>query len=254
VSVRTIAVVNMKGGVGKTTTALHVAAGLARTGRQVLLVDADPQGNVGHALGLRPARTLQDVLLERAALGDAVVPTGRPGFDVLLSSPDAFTLELELGDGGPRETLMADRLAALPAYDAVVVDSSPAMGLLTYSTLLYAREFIMPISMEPLALTGARQTMNGIKTIRTLWPERRLDLLAVLPIAVNQVTRATRAALAALGADADLAERLYEPGIRQCLDLTYAMASHQTIWEYAPSSRAAADYAAFVDFVAARRP
>jgi cellulose biosynthesis protein BcsQ len=103
--------------------------------------------------------------------------------------------------------------------------------------------------MDPMAIIGARQTMNGIREVNQLWPERRLDVLAVLPTFVNVVTVATRAALAALGQDPVLGPRVFGHGIRQCLDLTYAAARHQTIWEYAPRSHAAEDFDLFVDGV-----
>jgi len=99
-----------------------------------------------------------------------------------------------------------------------------------------------------MAIVGARQTLAGIREIRELWPDRRLDLLAVLPIAVN-TTNATRAAFEAIDADPEMHERLYRRGIRQCIDVTYALTQRQTIWEYAPRSRAAEDFDAFVRFV-----
>jgi cellulose biosynthesis protein BcsQ len=106
--------------------------------------------------------------------------------------------------------------------------------------------------MDAMAIIGARQTLRGVQEIRELWPDRRLDLLAVLPTAVNAATNATRAAFDVLEQDGEMRERLYRPGIRQCIDVTYALTQRQTIWEYAARSRAAEDYSAFVRFVAER--
>ena len=245
-----IAVVNMKGGVGKTTTAIHLAAGLARQGSHVLLVDADPQGNVGHALDVRRERTIGDLMLGDASLDDVIARGVREGLDVLPSTPAAFALESQLAGAPQRETILSRRLKALNGYDAVIVDSSPAMSLLTYNALLFASDLIMPVSMDGMAILGARQTLAGIHQIRELWPDRRLDLLAVLPTSVNMSTNATRAAFEALSEDAEMGARLYRRGIRQCIDVTYAITQRQTIWEYAPRSRAAEDYDAFVRFVA----
>lgn len=124
-----------------------------------------------------------------------------------------------------------------------------AMGLLTYNALLYATELIVPVSMEPMALTGARQTLDGIGQIQQLWPEHSLVLLAVVPTGVNFSTHASRATLDALRNDPRMCDVLGD-GIRQCIDLTYAMAAGQSIWDYAPQSRGASDYAALLEAVA----
>ena len=243
------AIVNMKGGVGKTTTAIHLAAGLARQGARVLLVDTDPQGNIGHALGVPRQRTLCELMRGEASIGDVVSRGTRERLDVIPSTPAAFALESQLAGTPARETVLARRLGSLDGYDAVIVDTSPAMSLLTYNALLYASSVIIPVDMDGMAVLGARQTLAGIRQIRELWPDRRLDLLAVLPMQVNASTNATRATFEALAEDAEMRERVYRRGIRQCIDVTYALTQRQTIWEYAPRSRAAEDFDAFVRFV-----
>jgi chromosome partitioning protein len=246
---RLIAIVNMKGGVGKTTTAIHLAAGLSRQGARVLLIDADPQGNVAHALGIRSGRTIRELMLGEALVADVIVRDARERLDVIPSTPSAFGLDTQLAAAPQRETILARRLKGLDGYEAVIIDCSPAMSLLTYNALLFASEVIVPVGMDGMAILGARQTLAGVREIRDLWPDRRLDLLAVLPTSVNVTTNATRAAFEALGDDPELRDHLYRRGIRQCIDVTYAITQRQTIWEYAPRSRAAEDYDAFVGFV-----
>jgi len=243
---RRLAVVNMKGGVGKTTTAVTLASGLAAAGHRVLLVDADPQGNVSHLLGVHPTTTIRELMLGERAVQDVLMQDVRPQLDLIPSAPSSFGLDAQLAASVQRETLLQRKLAPLSGYDVVVFDTSPAMNLLAYNALLCATELVLPITMDSLAIVGARQTLEGVREIRALWPDRPLALAAVLPTNVNPQTHATRASFAALEADTELGPALIRPGIRQCIDLVYAAAAHQTIWEYAPRSRAADDYRALL--------
>jgi chromosome partitioning protein len=244
-----IAVVNMKGGVAKTTTAIHLAAGFAARGRRVLLVDTDPQGTVAHTLRIHPTRTLTD-LLAGVDPRTIVVSDVRPGLDLIAATPAAFALEAQLAGAVQRETLLARALAPLSSYDLLVLDTSPAMSLLTLNALLCATGLVVPIGMDPMSIIGARQTLDGVEQLRALWPSRPLPVLAVVPTGVNSSTHATRAAVDAIAADPRLGSHVAGHGIRQCLDLTYATAEGRTIWEYAPRSRAADDYTALVDRLA----
>ena len=250
---RKLAVVNMKGGVGKTTTSIHLAAGLASRGARVLLIDADPQGNVAHTFRLKPSHTFEEWMLGDYPLDEVLIRGVRERLDVVPSTPAAFSLERRLAGETQRETILARRLRGENRYDAIVIDTSPAMNLLTYNALLCAEELMIPVGMDLMAVIGARQTLNGVMQVRDLWPDRKLELLAVVPTFVHSGNHASRATMEALEGDPVIAGRIFRPGIRQCIDLNYATASHQTIWEYAPRSRAAEDYTALIDFIGAGR-
>jgi chromosome partitioning protein len=251
---RRIAVVNMKGGVGKTTTAVQIAAGFVARGKRVLLVDADPQGNVGHMLGVSAPQTIRELMLGTASPGEVIMRSeARPGLGIITATPAAFSLEAQLAGTVQRETLLSRRMKDVTNFDVIVFDSSPAMNLLTYNALLCANELVLPVGMDTMALAGARQTLNGVNEIRSLWPDRGLKLVAVVPTTVNTNTHASKATLQALAADAEMGAALFGRGIRQCIDLTYAAAAHQTIWEYAPASRAAEDYNALLDHLEGKR-
>jgi chromosome partitioning protein len=241
-TVRRLAVVNMKGGVGKTTTAVTLASGLAAAGRRVLLVDADPQGNVSHLLGVHPTATIRELMLGDATVDAVIARDVRPNLDLIASTPAAFGLDAQLAGAMQRETLLSRRLAPLSGYHVVIFDTSPAMNLLAYNALLCATELVIPVAMDSLAILGARHTLEGVREVRSLWPDRALTITAVVPTAVSGHTHAAKASVTALEADPELGPALVQPGIRQCIDLVYAAAAHQTIWEYAPKSRAADDY------------
>ena len=243
-----IAIVNMKGGVGKTTTSVNLAIGLADRGKRVLLVDMDPQGNVAHSLKIKANQnTIFDLMADDMVIDQVIRPNIRANLDVIPSSNVAFGLENRLAGETLREKIFARRMRHVLAYDYVVVDTSPAMSLLTVNTLLYVDVVVLTVSMDQMAIIGAVQSLAGLKRILSAFesPEKKI---LVLPTMVNAATNGSKETMTALQEDPDLAQYLLPMVIRQDVKLSYAAASKRSIWEYEPRARAADDYLRVVDY------
>lgn len=243
---RRVAILNQKGGTGKTTTAINLAAGIAARGFDVLLVDLDAQGNVGASLGIRGERTAYHLLAQRppTTVEEAIVPV-RNHLDVITADATLAQAEVELARlDGARDGVLAGRLApATSRYQYVVLDCGPSLSLLNQNALSFADEVMIPVSCDYLALVGVKQVLRTLKDL-----DRHLGhavrIAGVVPTFFDGRTRLARESVATLAGH--FADRLYAP-IRRSTRLAEAPSHRQTIFEYAPESSGAEDYRRLVE-------
>lgn len=238
---------NQKGGVGKTTTAANLGAALAYTGRRVLLIDLDPQGNLSTHLGVEvppESPSTYSVLCEGMALAEATVPTAIPNLSLVGTNIDLSGAEMELAAAIGRESILNDAVdqyeaSTDEAYDYILFDCPPSLGLLSVNGLVAAREVFIALQTEFFALQGMSKLVEIVQLLKKrLNPA--LEISGIIPCLYDSRLRLAREVLAEI--------RRYFPGpvfrrsIRANVKLAEAPSYGQSIFEYAPSSPGASDY------------
>lgn len=261
---RSIAVINQKGGVGKTATAVHLAAALARVGQRTLLVDLDPQAHASLHVGVQlgpQEPSLYDVLCRVTPLAEICRDVGER-FTLAPASIDLVGVELELGERDDRERLLAGALEAYRrAFDFCIVDCPPSLGLLTVNALAAVREILLPLQAHFLALQGLGRLFDTVSLARrALNPELRVSGVVICLYEKNarltqEVIDDVSRFLAAAGpADPWWGARVLDTRIRRNIKLAECPSFGQTVFDYAPASHGTEDYLALAREVLALSP
>jgi len=233
----TLAILNQKGGVGKTTTAVTLATGLARSGYRVLLVDLDTQGNVADCLGLSHGDDLRRLLSPdlRCPLQQAVTPTGVARLDVIRSDKSTTALKQTLAGVTMREYVLADMLEEAP-YDVILLDCAPSADLLHFAALVAADYLLIPTRLDKLAVNGVRDALQTLAALKRI---SHCQVAGILPTFYERVTLESHEQLIHL---ARTFGRLVLPPIPQDTQCRVATRYGKTLWDYAPNAKALNGY------------
>jgi len=240
-----IAVLNQKGGSCKTTTAVNLASSWAESGQKVLLIDLDPQASASSWLGFQnPDDGLFGLFAENgsvSSLADIIKKTAIPGLDVIVASQNLVGADKLLASEVGAETILKkslDKLKKKP-WDYVVIDCSPALGVLSLNALVAAQKVIIPLETHMMAIHGLALLMKTIKTVKERL-NRNLDIDGILACRVNKRTRLSQDIITDLRARFPL--KVYNTVIRENVRLAEAPSFGQPITQYDKSSAGAQDY------------
>jgi chromosome partitioning protein len=251
-----LALANQKGGVGKTTTAINLAAGLAELGKRVLLVDIDPQGNSSTGLGVRPdarKKTSYDLIVDGVSLQDVVIDTGIPEISIIPANADLSSTDMDIVSNEKRSFLLHDALRHPDmdsyGFDYVLIDCPPALSLLTVNALVAAHSVLVPLQCEFFALEGLSQLMLTIRDVRrSANPDLRIEgVVLTMHDRRNRLTAQVEA-----DARSNMGELVLKTTIPRNVRISEAPSYAMPVLTYDPGSKGAEAYRALAREIADR--
>lgn len=238
---RKICIINQKGGVGKTTTAVNVASGLSREGRKVLLVDVDPQGNIAHSLAKQKSRNLYHFLSGQCTHVDCTTKLGE-NLDFMHSDDSLTKIETEFATSQTPTQIFSNKFSDITNYDYIIFDCAPSLGLLNQNVMLFAKEAIIPVTTQYLPMMGLASICEAIEEINQHF-NHNLEITHIVPTLHDGRNKINKTMLAKL--ENDYPEVATNP-IRVNSKLAEAPSSGKSIFAYDKRSRGAKDYGLLV--------
>ena len=242
---KTIAIINQKGGVGKTTTAAELGAGLVREGAKVLFIDLDPQGNLTYTLdGQRAAADVMQVLTGQTSAADAITPI-KENTSLLAAGKNLMGADTQITAVG-KEYKLKEALEGLSGFDYAIIDTPPTAGILTVNALTASDTCLIPLQADIYSLSGLSQLYDTIKTIKR-YCNNALTISGLLLTRYNGRAVISKDLAAVLEENAQaIGTRLFNTKIRECTAIKEAQIMRTSIFDYAPKSNGAADYTALL--------
>jgi chromosome partitioning protein len=237
---RSIAFINEKGGSCKTTLAVNCASFFALKKKKVLLIDMDPQGQVGKSLGIdvrnAPVTILEVLTDPKVSLTDAVVPSRIAGLDVVVANKRLIDLPILIANEPDRNHKLRQKLDRLKGYDFVIVDSPPSLGSLTLNIMVAVDEIVIPVSMTFFALDGCAEIIDTVEQVKAAYDKQNLKVSTVVPTLYRNTNLANDILDRLRG---QFGKRVAKTIIGFNVKIDEAQSHGKTIWEYAPTSSGA---------------
>ena len=238
-----VAIANQKGGVGKTTTSVNLAASLGVLEKKVLIIDADPQANASSGLGIdieNIEKGSYEVLEHTCTAAEAILQTNSPNVDIIPAHIDLVAIEIELVDKEQREYMLKESLKPIiDLYDYIIIDCAPSLGLITLNSLTAANSVIIPIQCEYFALEGLGKLLNTIKSVQKIH-NQDLDIEGLLLTMYDSRLRLSNQVVEEVRKH--FSEMVFETIIQRNVRLSEAPSFGESIIKYDASSKGAANY------------